>query len=294
MKLTRKLALGMAVALLTQGGHAAPANFMDVATSPKGSTNSDMFRDVGRVCGEASYLRQRQTSGSVENLDLLLSNQVSLAFVQLDVLKARDQIERDPRAKDVRVLLPLNFDEIHLIARPAKKDFLGRTKGVTKFTDLKSKKLGAWGGSVITAKVAQAKSKLNFSVVPYKTREETLAALAAGKVDAVLAVVGQPADWVKALNPAQNVLIPLDLPQGTLSGFYRPATLRYPGFSDVPTYAVQRILATRNFTDAQRRAVLLRYQKCAFSKLSVLQQTPGMHPKWTEVTFKEQDWPLFK
>lgn len=284
--------------LLVQAGAAAPI-FLDVATSPKGSTASDMLRDLGRVCTDASFLRQKQTSGSVENLELLLGNQVSLAFVQLDVLKAREQIDKDPRTAELKQLLPLNFDEMHLIAKRsvAKKNIFGKVSltGVTKWSDLKGKKLGSWGGSVITANVLKAKSGVAVNIVEYKGREETMAALAAGQIDAVLSVVGQPADWVKALDSNTYALLPLDIAPASVDGFYKPATLRYAGLgSGVPTYAVQRILVTRDFKTPERRTPLLAYQKCALSKLSALQETEGFHPKWNEVTFKESDWPWFK
>ncbi|WP_135228763.1 TAXI family TRAP transporter solute-binding subunit [Deinococcus fonticola] len=278
---------------------AAPPMFLDVATSPKGSSASDMFRDIGRVCTNASFLRQRQTSGSVENLDLLLGNQVSLAFIQLDVLKARDQIDKDPRARELKQLLPLNFDEIHLIApRPQqKKNVFGKVSivGASKFSDLKGKKVGTWGGSMITANVLKAKSGLPFTIVEYKNREDTLKALAAGQVDAALSVVGQPADWVKSLDATRYALLPLDIPSNKVNGFYREATLRYPQLgSGVPTYGVQRILVTRDFKTPEKRAALLNYQKCALGKLTALQETEGFHPKWNEVTFKESDWPWFR
>ena len=289
---------GLAGLLLSATASAAAPVFLDVATSPKGSTAADMFRDLGRVCTNASFLRQRQTSGSVENLELLLGNQVSLAFVQLDVLKARDQIDHDPRTAELRQLLPLNFDEIHLIARQptSKKNVFGKVSvtGVTRWSDLKGKKLGTWGGSVITANVLKAKSNLNVSILEYKGREDTLAALAAGQVDAVLSVVGQPAEWVRALDTSKYTLLPLDIPPAAVNGFYRQATLRYAGLGSIPTYAVQRILVTRNFKTPERRTPLLSYQKCALSKLPTLQETEGFHPKWNEVTFKESDWPWFK
>ncbi|THF88501.1 transporter substrate-binding domain-containing protein [Deinococcus sp. KSM4-11] len=286
---------------LCLGGLATAATpvFLDVATSPKGSTASDMFGDIGKVCTNASFLRQRQTSGSVESLELLLDNQVSLAFVQLDVLKARDQIDHDPRAGELKTLLPLNFDEIHLITKQpvVKKNIFGKTTitGITKFSDLKGKKLGSWGGSVVTSNVLKAKAGVAVTILEFKGREETLAALAAGQVDAVLSVVGQPADWVKALDATKYALVPLDIPQAALNGFYKPATLRYPQLgSGVGTYAVQRILVTRDFKTPERRTALLNYQKCTLSKLTELHETQGFHPKWNEVTFKEQDWPWFK
>ncbi|MBZ9752310.1 TRAP transporter substrate-binding protein [Deinococcus sp. HMF7604] len=285
--------------LLSAPASAASPAYLDVATSPKGSTAADMFRDLGQVSIGASFLRQRQTSGSVENLDLLLNNQVSLAFVQLDVLKARDQIDHDERVRALKTLLPLNFDEIHLLARPAveKTNLLGKTtvSGVQKFSDLRGRKLGAWGGSVVTARVLSAKAGLPLTIQEYRGREEALAALSAGQVDAVLAVAGQPVDWVKALSPAAYRLLPLDIAPARVNGFYRPATLRYAGLGgNVGTYAVQRLLVTRDFKTPERRAALLAYQKCALSKLTQLQETQGFHPKWTDVTFKEQTWPRFK
>ncbi|MDB5045665.1 MAG: transporter substrate-binding protein [Deinococcus sp.] len=286
----------LAVLAPVSGGQAqSTPTIMNVATSPNGSTAAEMFRDLGRVCTSAAFLRQRQTSGSVENIQLLLENKVALAFVQLDVLKARDQIDQDPRAKDLRVLLPLNFDEIHLIAKRPTKDVFGRIKGVTAFSSLGGKRVGAWGGSVITAQILKAKTKSTYTVVPLNDRAAALAALSAGQIDAVVAVVGQPAEWVNTLNPAMFTLVPLDIPQGSLNGFYRPARLLYPRFGTaINTYSVQRLLITRNFKTAERRVPLLAYQKCALTRLTTLQETEGMHPKWNEVTFKENDWPLFK
>ena len=286
-------------ATLTAPAFAAAPAFLDVATSPKGSTAADMFRDLGKVCTGASFLRQRQTSGSVENLDLLLGNQVSLAFVQLDVLKARDQIDHDPRTAELKQLLPLNFDEIHLIAkRPVtSKNIFGKvsTNGITKWSELKGKKLGAWGGSVVTANVLKAKSGVPVNILEYKGRDDTMNALNAGQIDAVLSVVGQPADWVRTLDASKFALLPLDISPAAVNGFYKQATLRYPQLgSGIPTYAVQRILVTRNFKTPERRSALLNYQKCALSKLPDLQETEGFHPKWSDVTFKESDWPWFK
>ncbi|WP_420596574.1 TAXI family TRAP transporter solute-binding subunit [Deinococcus sp.] len=273
----------------------AQSNVLNVGTGSKGGTYATMYKNLGYLCTSASWLRERQTSGSVENVDLLLSNQVSLAFVQLDVLKARDQIDGDPRAKEIRVLLPLHTEEIHLIAKKPTKNFLGQVRGVTKFSGLGKDKVGAWGGSVVTANVLRAKAGVDFEVVSFPTREAALAALAGDQVDAVLAVVGQPADWVKTLDGQQYNLVPLDIPEGKINAFYQPAKLIYPAFgAAVPTYSVQSLLATRNFKTPDKRAQLLKYQSCAKNKLTELQENEGMHPKWNDVTFKEAGWPDYK
>lgn len=295
----RLLRLGALSALSLGAGLAAPPTFLDVATSPKGTSNSDMFHDLGQVCTSSAFLRQRQTSGSVENLELLLGNQVSLAFVQLDYLKAKEQIEHDPRVRDIKQLLALNADEIHVIAPLPirKKNIFGKVtvQGAQSYRELSGQVVGAWGGSVTTARVLAAKSGIKTQVQEFRNRDEAMTALAAGKVAAVISVVGQPADWVKALDPQRFTLLPIDLPASTFGGLYRPATLRYVGLGNgVATYAVQRLLVTRDFKTPERRAMLGKYQACARAHLTELQETPGFHPKWNEVTFSEHDWPEFK
>lgn len=288
----KRTALTLLLALLPA---ASAQNVLNVATGSKGGTYATMYKNLGDICTSASWLRERQTSGSVENVDLLLNNQVSLAFVQLDVLKARQQIDGDPRAEEIRTLLPLHQEEIHLIAKKPTKNFLGRVSGVTKFSDLAGKKLGAWGGSVVTANVLAGKSGVKAQVVAFPNRDAALAALAGGQVDAVLAVVGQPADWVKAVNPQTYNLVPIDVAPDKLQGFYQKAKLIYPQFgASVDTYSVQSLLVTRNFKTPEKRAQLLKYQSCAKAKLTELQEDEGMHPKWNDVTFKESAWPDYK
>lgn len=294
----------LALSILSSGIALAQAEskFIEVATSPKGSTASAMFHDLGVACKNTAYLLQKQGSGSVENLDALLSNQVGMAFIQLDVLKAREQIDREPKMKEIKQLLPMNFDELHLISTPVQvnKNVFGKItsqRGVKSWSELAGKRLASWGGSTVTAQVMAAKSGIKPQITDYKDRQEAMSALASGRADAVLAVVGQPADWVKALEPARYTLIPIDVEAGKLQGFYRKASIRYPGFGNggsISTYAVQRILATRDYKTPIRRAMLGRYQACAKAKLTELQETPGFHPKWQEVTLKESDWPWFK
>lgn len=282
------------VALLVPGA-AAQTSFLNVATGSKGGTYATMYKNLGDMCVGASFLRERQTTGSVESVDLLLSNAVSLAFVQLDVLKARDQIDGDPRAKEIRALLPLHQEEIHLLAKKPTRNFFGKVQGVTKFSELGGKKVGAWGGSVVTANVLRGKSGVNLEVDAFPDRGAALAALGSGQVDAVLAVVGQPAEWIKTLDPQTYNLLPLDIDAAKLQGFYQKAKVIYPQFgAGVETYSVQSLLVTRNFKTPDKKKQLLKYAACARSKLTSLQEDEGMHPKWNDVTFKKADWPEYK
>ncbi|MBZ9750584.1 TRAP transporter substrate-binding protein [Deinococcus sp. HMF7604] len=292
----QRLAL-TALLLTVPLAQAATPTTLNVATGSSTGTYSIMFKNVGKVCTQSAYLKERGTSGSLENIDLLLGNEVSLAFVQSDVLKAKQQIDGDTRVDNIKALLPLHSEEIHLFAKPPvqKRDLLGRvtTTGVATFANLKGKRVAAWGGSLVTAKVLSAKLGVPYTVLSVKDRDAAFAALRGNQADAVLAVVGQPATWVKDLSGVNLVPVPY---APSLQGIYTSAKLLYPnlGAASVPTVAVQSVLATRDFKTPEKKDLLMKYQKCAMSKLVNLQEDEGMHPKWQEVTFKTWPWPQYK
>jgi hypothetical protein len=132
-----------------------------------------------------------------------------------------------------------------------------------------------------------------YQIVTMKDQPSAIAALNAGQVDAVLAVIGQPATWVKNLSGLNLVPVPSN---PKLAAIYAPAKLFYPNLSaqSVATISVQSVLATRDFKTADKKQLLLDYQKCAMNKLVNLQEDEGMHPKWQEVNFKTWPWPQYK
>lgn len=109
----------------------------------------------------------------------------------------------------------------------------------------------------------------------------------------MLAVIGQPAAWVKGLSGVRLVPLPFSAP---LEGIYTSAKLLYPNLSvsGVPTVAVQSVLVTRDFKTPDKKERLLAYKKCAVGKLVNLQEDEGMHPKWQQVTFKTWPWPEYR
>ena len=289
------------LSLLSATSTVSAQGVLNVATGAEGGTYATMFRNMGQVCENASFLRQLHTTGSIENLDNLLGNQASLAFVQLDVLKARAQIDHDPRTAQIRTLVALHREELHLIALHQKRTGgvlgLGSTlTGPLRYQDLKGQSVGAWGGSVITARVLSAQSGVPFNTAVFKDRVAALDALRSGQVSAVLAVVGQPASWVSALYPAVYALLPLAA-STPHPEFYAPANLVYSTFGGaVPTLSVKSILATRDFKTPDKKAQLLKYRGCLVRQLTALQEQEGMHPKWQEVRnlAGEVGWPAYR
>lgn len=290
-----KKLLFMAAITLASYGQAQTA--LNVATGSQGGTYSSMFSDLGKVCTSASWLKEKKTTGSIDNIDLLLTNQVSMAFVQLDVLKAKQQIDKDPRVEEIKVLIPMSTEEVHVFVKndskiasfeklgPYKTGIMGRT------TSLHT--VGAWGGSYITARVLSSMSKVNYRVVNFNSREEAFNSLKGGKIDAVIAVVGQPAQWVKEMSGVK--LIPINSVQN-LATLYDKAVLFYPQLSPtaVNTVSIRSALVTRDYKSADKKKLLLNYRKCATEKLTTLKETEGMHPKWSDVKLNSNLWPAYK
>jgi hypothetical protein len=277
---------------------------MNVATGSPTGTYAKIYKDMGQVCTQASYLLERGTSGTLENIELLLSNQVSMAFLQVDALEAKKQIDQDPRVDQIKALIPLYPEEVHIIVRAdlanVVGNFLSKKKvPVTKFSELKGRVVGAWGGSYITANVLNAKGG-NFKQLRFfdgKTAQaEGLKALSEGKIEAIVAVGGQPVGWIRDLPPGQFRLLSFDLLKEVPERIYKPAKISYPNLAteSVQTISVQSLLATRDFKTPERAKLLTQYRQCVINKLTELREGEGHHAKWGVVE-PESDppWPKY-
>ena len=273
---------------------------LTVVTGSSSGTYSQLFGQMGRVCTNTSFLLEKKTGGSLDNINALINNEASLGFVQLDILLAKQKLDKDPNVDKLKVLLPLHSEEIHIIASNATaKDggqLFNKTKAIKTYADLSGKRVGSFGGSVITAKVMSMYTKVNYAVQNFPDANSAIAALQSNKVDAVIAVGGYPLPWVAALNSTLR-LLPLDSTSTSrLSGFYQGAKIQYTnlGINSVNTVSVPSVLVTRDFKTADKKQLLLKYASCVKSKLTYLQETEGYHPKWNSVTFSPVKWPSYK
>lgn len=303
------MALGVRLLLLLMLGTVCAqtdVRYMNVATGIPTGTYAKMFKDMGEVCTQAAYLRERGTSGTLENIELLLSNEVSLAFLQLDALEAKKQIDKDERVNFIKTLMPLYPEEIHVLVRSNLENVTGgflvkRRVPVTKISQLTGRIIGAWGGSVITTRVVQAKAGVNFkSITAFQGRTaqaDGLKALEKGEVDALLVVSGQPVGWIKNLPQGQFRLLNIDVLDKLPSELYKPATISYPNLSidAVQTFSVLSILATRDFRTPQRANIISAYKNCVINKINDLREGEGHHAKWLVVDpAATATWPMYE
>ena len=284
----------------------AQAQQFKVATGGETGTYATMFRELKAVCKGDLNLVEVGTSGSVENVDLLMGNQVNAGLVQQDVLFFRS---RNEDMAMLKTLVTLHYEEVHLLTRAdgkveGQKKILGFTwdKGQTvilnNFSELAGRSVAAVGGSVWTAKALTQNSGVAFSVVEAKSNPEALELLRNSQVDAVVMVMGAGAPIMKELGQEFKLLPITDMPLEMLTkNIYEPAKLTYTNLSHsngVSTVKVQSLFITRDYKTEQMKNGLLGLRECINKNAPAISEQTGTHAKWQEVRADNKGkWPVY-
>lgn len=297
----------LAVAVVT--ALATPVWAQDVVIvstgGPKG-TYSSFFKSIQAVCGDAVQLVEKPSTGSDANLDNLINKQADAAFVQADTLQFTAM--NDPRASEsqIRVLLPMYPEEVHVVAlRDLSKTtggvtFMGKNIGGTKanldsLADLEGVKVGAWGGSYTTARAISYLGSVKYEPVQYDDDKAAKAALDKGEIAAIIAVGGQPLGFVKDLN-ANYKLLKIDAGLADKVKAYQKALVSYRNInaSGIPTVSARSLLVVKNYSTDARRAKFAALKKCIVAHEGDFKEGTGHHPKWSDVDLNAvTSWPLY-
>jgi uncharacterized protein len=298
----KKLLTFLFSTLILLGFGAAHAQQFSVATGAKSGTYSKMFQNFSAACQQDAGIPfvEVATSGSIENLDKLLTNQVPAAIVQIDSLHFRARTED---LSKVKMLFPLHPEEVHLIARSAPR-MEGGVMGIGQkeaafnaLSNLKGRKVAAWGGGLVTAQVIRLQSEIQFLVAEVGSQSDAMKALDQGAVDAVLAVGGSPIEWVSTLGRNYKLLSIGEVEIAKLKNVYSPGRLSYGnlGQSGVATVATQAAMITRDYKTPAFVTMLTKTRTCFLGKLPELQETPGNHAKWSQVDPNgAAKWPIYE
>lgn len=300
--LNRCAAMGLTFALLYGGIAHAQSQALPMATGnvKAGSVYGKIAQEMTNVCTGAQVALE--TNGSLDSLQALMDNKVSLAFVQGDVLVWKSQ---QTDANNIKVLIPLYPESVHVIARNAELKtggFLGI--GGTSFTvknagDLKGRKIGAVGGSLISANVISATGKFGWDVVSYNDNVAALKALEDGKVDGVVVVGGAPMPVVSNLDQRYRLAA---FPQSmidALAKHYTAIKVSYPKMGAggaVTTVATQAQLITQNYRGKKKAEELNAFRQCVYDNLDDIRETTGTHAAWRDVQAQDKatsKWPVF-
>lgn len=258
-----------------------------VADASSSGTYKAMLSEIIEVCSDETFQIVElpgQTGGATNNLDALVNNRVSAAFLHSDVIYAAAQA--DPAYRQLKTLVALYPEEIHVVALRQSKTSGGfmRKAQFSTLADLEGFPVGAAGGGVITARILTGQGEGRFSVVPFGSGKEALAALDAGEVAAVVFVGGSPLPNIITLSGDQYKLLSIGESIATrLAGVYKSATVTYSNLNNgsaVKTLAASAIILTRRYTLPRMVAPQAKFRACFYSHLDELKETPGRHPKW--------------
>lgn len=290
----RKLIFAVIVGMLAFSVQAQQLKVATGNADPTKSTYTRMFGELVEICGSSQALIAVPSSGSVENMDMLINNKVNAAIVQPDVLWFEAQ-NRD--LGNIKTLFTLFPEEVHFLAVAGKK-IGGTNLGFTsiggetleKVNQLKGLKVGAAGGSVVTAKVIRLQGEIAYDTISFPDNIALIAALSAGKIDAAVLVGGMPLGAVADLGPNFTLLEMSDSLRSKLSKVYSPATVSYPkmGVSNIPTVSADALFLTRDYKSQKFVTELLKLRACLGKNLVTLQEETGYHPKWQSVKIENK------
>ena len=125
---------------------------MIVSSGDKDGTYHRLVDELSAAC--SGQIENKESDGSLANIDRVIDNQAEMGITQLDALVLRGQREKDLRER-IRILAVLHPEEVHFIAKSAGRseggwgDGLGINTGIGATTvylrsvsDLKGRKVG--------------------------------------------------------------------------------------------------------------------------------------------------------
>jgi TRAP-type uncharacterized transport system substrate-binding protein len=245
-----------------------------------------------------------ESDGSLTNIDRVMNNQTELGITQIDALFFRAMKETSLKER-IRILALLHTEEIHFIAKSAARAEGGlfntplnaKTVYLNSVEDLRGRKVGFWGGAVLTEGVITSMTLIGWTPVEHADQKSALEALRNDEVAALMAVGGQPLDWVSELSRDYRLLGVPDPMANRLGQVYDRTTLTYRNFGQdgVQALAVRAMLVTRNYASKGKRDQLQSLHEKLASAVGDIRETLGTHPKWAEIdpNATTDRWPMY-
>lgn len=299
--------LNIILAVLGMVGLATAQENVLIADGSSSGTYKAFLKEIQTAVGTAIVFQEVESHGAVENLDLLVTNKVSMAFMHSDVLDFRSKRED---LSSFKTLLTLFKEEVHFVAPRVSKRPPTKTGGTFGFggtitpppivntvEDLKGLRVGASGGSAITAQVIKLMGEIPYEFVSFDKGDEVFAALNSGTIDAAVFVGGAPLPNLEQLGRDYKLLSIGEKTRNLLKSVYSDATITYSKMdpAGVTTVAADALLVAKNYKSPKMINILSTVRNSFAKSLLDLQETPGIHKKWQEVSIDAKaKWPMLE
>ena len=285
----RPIQLSVLVLAVTALATVAGAGDLGLITGGEKGTYYQFGLDLQKlVRPSGTNLAVYNSKGSIENVYAVYQRPATqLGIVQSDVLAFVARIQSDPVLKRIarktRMVFPLYNEEVHILGR----------RGITDFDDLADRRvaIGREGsGTYLTARLLLKVSEVTpKEMVPIDT-EEALAALKAGKIDAMFYVAGYPVKLFTEQVTASDDLELVPIMNKSITDFYPRSEIPANTYSWQPsalsTVAVKAVLVSFDFRGRDCENVG-RFAQTVSEKLDWL--IKNGHPKWKSV---DLEYPL--
>lgn len=276
---------------------------LTILSGPEQGSYYKFTNDIVKVVAPAfaTPLVNSPTSGAAYNFEKLTDpdSPDKIAMIQSDYLyymQAKDSRENTEKTKQLKVLLPLANEEIHLVTK-ANKGILG-----LKDLDDKTVAIGTQDqGTYATANLIKDRSGIYWTSRNIHF-DDALKELYADKIDAFFFVGSAPVEKLD-LNPQSMVedldLVPLEN-FNDWAKYYDNDTIYAGDYKwldyGVPTFGVRALLVVNESKlTADDKNKVLQLKMAIQNKFDELKKVG--HPKWKEVDFfdwDETDWPVYK
>jgi len=242
-------------------------------------------------------VRVYTSKGSVNNMLLLQSDSIQLAFTQYDVLNSFGV--DNPEIKDrIKVFLPLYNEEVQLVSL--------KSSNIKDITDILGKRVGMGGensGSNFTANYIKSMSGIEWKdvILPFAS---SIDALINSEVDAFFFVGAAPSYLLMGLPESiksQLALVPVSISNKENSCYAKkviPAGTYPWQTEDVSTYTVRSLIVVN--TKHVNSRIAMQMDSLYYdlkNNLNGIQLNKYSHPKWKSVEFSDMDginWPVYK
>jgi TRAP-type uncharacterized transport system substrate-binding protein len=315
MKNSRRHILSLAVlSALSASSAFAQVEQLPFATGVDGGTYNTTFDQWKKACpsfglsvgqiSDGTPPKLRNSTGTRENLGLLLGNKVAGGYLQGD--SAWRMMQRDPNVKaQLRSLAVLYPEAVHVLAlnKPlsVKTTVPGKLFGTNEaiksvelksVEDLRGFTVVAWGGSVDTAEIIRDYiiDGQQLTVTRVKDKDAAIAEVMAGKAQAIIAVGGAPVGWVEALTSDWKLLpFPKKL-RDKVGTSYADVTLTYSdmGAIGIESGVTPSMLVAQDFGDTPMGHQMTAAFDCLREKLPTIRSTLNSHPVWKKVNLDNQ------
>jgi TRAP transporter TAXI family solute receptor len=276
---------------------------LPILSGPSQGSYSRFIGDIEKVltADSTKMVINNETDGSAFNLEKLADRNTpfKLALVQSDYLfhmKGLDMLNNTEKTKNIKVVLPLADEEIHLITISDSE--------LNKLQDLEGKMVGIgtqYQGTYFTSGLIKNRSKViwNSRNIGY---EDALSELNTNKIDAFFVVGSAPMEKLD-IDPrafAKSLkLIPL-IDFDDWAKYYQNDTIHASDYkwleNDIPTFKVKTLLVVNDtkLTEKDRKdiALIIEGIKANMDKLKA-----NGHHKWKDVDLLDwdsNDWPFLE